>query len=83
MKKIELICHTCDRFFQTRHMTQIRGCICHTGDSYDRICHTCREFFIRETNTFPFSHVKRQIRTYSQTLPRVRIGQKCTDSFEI
>ena len=35
-------------------MTQIRGRICHTGDSYDRICHTCREFFIRETNTFIF-----------------------------
>ena len=26
-------------------MTQIRGRICHTGDSYDHICHTCREFF--------------------------------------
>ena len=32
---------------------------------------------------FNLSHVKWQIRTYSQTLPRVRIGQKCTDSFEI
>ena len=29
-------------------MTQIRGRICHTGDSYDRICHTYQEFFTRE-----------------------------------
>ena len=26
---------------------------------------------------FNFSHAKWQIRTYSQTLPRIRIGQKC------
>ena len=24
-EKFERICHTCDRFFRTRHMTQIRG----------------------------------------------------------
>ena len=63
-------------------MTQIRGRICHTGDSYDQICHMCREFFIRETNTFQF--FTRQMtnpNVLTNVSSRVRIGQKCTDFF--